>query len=170
MKPVSLSDLNPQGSSFTLQSTGKTYRMRPVTLADEKWLAETFGTDLQKIFQEMRMLQVARIVFHQLVEEDKADFAQVEVTVMNEEGLQTKRKMGGAELLFWQIRGLNEKVEIFKALMETIGISREIQSGIDADVQDEEKKRLESLRTGPGSSIDLAQSTGGQPNTSGPEL
>lgn len=170
MKPVSLKDLNPEGASFTLQSNGKTYRMRPVTLADEKWLIETFGADLQKIFAEMRMLQIARIVFHQLVEEDKADFAQVEVKVMNEEGLTTTRKMGGAELLFWQIRGLNEKVEIFQALMQTVGISREIQDGLGAEVEDEEKKRLANQSIGQESSIDSAPSTGGQRNTSGPEL
>jgi len=172
MKPISLTDLVPRGSTFKLAATGKEYRLRPVSLSDEKWMGETFGNDLQTIFAQMKMLQVCRIVFHQLEESDKADFAQVEVTVMNEEGLNTTRKMGGPELMFWQIRGFEEKIEIFKALMETIGVSRGMIEGFEKDAAAEiaaDKKKV-SQPTGQESSTDSAPSTDGPQNTSGPEL
>ena len=173
MKPISLTDLIPRGATFKLASTEKEYRLRPVTLSDEKWMAETFGADLQDIFSQMRMLQVARIVFHQLEEEDKADFAQQSVTVMNEDGVNVTKKMGGPELLFWQIRGFDEKIEIFKALMQTIGVSRTMLDDFEKDAAKEiaeADKKKASPPTGPESSTDSQLSTDGPPSTSGPEL
>lgn len=170
MKPVNLSDLNPQGSSFTLSSTGKTYRLRPVNLADERWLAETFGSDLEEIFKEMKMLPIARIVFHQLEEDSKQDFRQIDVKIINEEGVEITKKMGGAELLFWQIRGMNEKIEIIQAMLETIGISRKMLDDFEQDISDEEKKSQASRPTGQQSLTDSPASMDGQQNTSGPAL
>jgi hypothetical protein len=146
MKPIELKDLNPQGAEITLRKTGKTYRLRPVNLADEKWMAETFGNDLEKIFRDIQMVQIMRIVFHQLEHEDKVDFRQQDVEFMNEEGVTITKKIGGAELLFWMIEGMEEKIQIFQALMKTIGISRAM---IDGELTDEEKKSPVSLQTGP---------------------
>lgn len=146
MKPVELKDLNPQGAQITLRKTGKTYRLRPVNLADEKWMAETFGNDLEKIFRDIHMVQIMRIVFHQLEHEDKADFCQQNVEFMNEEGVTITKKIGGAELLFWMIEGMEEKIQIFQALMQTIGISRAM---IEGPASEEEKKSPVSLQTGP---------------------
>ena len=146
MKPIDLKDLNPQGAEITLRKTGKTYRLRPVNLADEKWMGETFGSDLEKIFRDINMVQIMRIVFHQMEHEDKADFRQQEVEFMNEEGVSLKKKIGGAELLFWMIEGMEEKLQIFQALMQTIGISRAM---MDEPLSAEEKKSPVSLQTGP---------------------
>jgi hypothetical protein len=146
MKPIELKDLNPQGAEITLRKTGKTYRLRPVNLADEKWMAETFGNDLEKIFRDIQMVQIMRIVFHQLEHEDKVDFRQQDVEFMNEEGVTITKKIGGAELLFWMIEGMEEKIQIFQALMKTIGISRAM---IDGELSEEEKKSPVSLQTGP---------------------
>lgn len=169
MKPIALKDLIPKASTFKLAATGKEYRLRPVNLADERWMAETFGDEINSIFSQMRMLQVCRILFHQLEEEDKSDFAQREVKVMNEEGLQTVRKMGGAELLFWQVQGLEEKVEIFKSLMETIGVSRQMVDRFEKEAAEElaQDKKKASRSTGQESSTGSAPSMAGPPSTSG---
>ena len=147
MKPIKLEDLNPMGATFHLRSTGKEYRLRPVNLSDEKWLQETFGASLSSVFSEIKMLHIARIVFHQLEEEDKRDFLQREVKFINEEGVEIVQKKGGAELLFWLISGMEEKLEIFQALMQTIGISRSMME--DQVAESEEKKSLQSQPTGP---------------------
>ena len=124
MKPLSLTDLKPEGSEFTLAKTGNTYKIRPLNLSDERWLQQTFGADLQKIFGEFNMIAICRIVFHQMEEDSKKDFAQQTVTFMNEEGVTTEKKLGGAELLFWFVSGWDEKLAIFKSLLKTIGVSR----------------------------------------------
>lgn len=172
MKPIALTDLVPRGATFKLASTDKEYRLRPVTLSDEKWMIETFGADLQDIFAKMKMLQVARIIFHQLEEQDKADFAQREVKIMNEEGVTITKKMGGAELLFWQIRGFDEKIELFKALMETIGVSRKMMDGFEAEAaaEAESDKKKVSQPTGQESSIASQPSTVGPLSIYGQEL
>jgi len=165
MKPMTLADLTPEGASFSLEKTGKTYNMRPFNLRDEKWLGEVFGAELSVILKEVRMLQIARIVYHQLEEESKKDFAQQEITVINELGVETKDKIGGAELLFVSIVGWHEKMEMLKALMQTIGISRKIQ---DAEF-DKEKKSLANPPIGPSSSTDSRMNTDGAQNISGAE-
>jgi len=141
MKPIDLKDLTPMGATITLKSTGKEYRLRPFTLADEKWLQETFGNDLEKIFREINMVQIARIAFHQMEDDDRRDFVQRDVTFINEDGEEKVVKRGGAELFFWMISGMEEKLQIFQALMHTIGISRAvIDQAMAPDTPPEEKK------------------------------
>lgn len=175
MKPISLSDLTPEGATFTLHSTpGVEYKLRPINLADENWLAETFGKDLDAVFREVRMMPIARICFHQMETESKRMFAQQDVVFINEEGVETTKKIGGAELLFWQMQGgMNEKMEVFLALMKTIGISRDlITQSVDnpelAKAALEVKKKNPSSRpTGRGSLTSSRKRTGGPRSTSG---
>lgn len=146
MNTIELKDLNPQGAEIKLRKTGKTYRLRPVNLADEKWMAETFGKELESVFRDIHMVKIMRIVFHQLEHEDKADFKQQDVEFMNEEGVTITKKIGGAELLFWMIEGMEEKIQIFQALMTTIGISKAM---LEEPATDDQKKSPMSLQTGP---------------------
>lgn len=149
MEAIKLEDLVPEGSEFTLKKTGKTYRLKPITLHDELWLQKTFGDEIEKIFRQIRMKEVCRIVFHQLEEEDKEDFLSREVTFINEEGEKQSVKMGGAELLFALISGHAEKVKIFEALLRTIGISRPLMEKLEADTKAEEaQKKTQDNPTG----------------------
>lgn len=189
MKAISLKDLNPQGSKFTLRQAEREFSLRPINLRDEKWLQATFGNRLNKIFTEMLMLEVCRIAFHQLEEEDKKFFAKKELTLTNEEGESVTETIGGYELLFWYVSGLDEKMELFQSLMETIGVSRKMQKAqaektpeeiaaekADAErfaslSEDEQLAELEKKRqTGPLFSIASPLSTDGPPSTSGAEL
>ena len=173
MKPISLKDIQPQGATFSLELTGKEYRLRPFTLRDDVWLRETFGEELKVIFDEMRMGPICRIVFHQMEEADKADFAQRKVTIMNEEGETVEDTMGGYHLLFSMISGWSEKTDIFLALMKTVGISKALIDPDDlmgkaAKAEGSEKKSQQKPKsTGPSSSTGSRASTAGRPNTSG---
>jgi hypothetical protein len=124
MKPIRLEDLIPQAASFTLKKTGNTYHLRPINLQDEIWLKKAFGDQIDVIFREVRMPEICRLVFHQLEDADKEEFLAKNVTIINEEGEKLTVRMGGAELLFASISGHAEKIKIFEAILQTIGVSR----------------------------------------------
>lgn len=133
---MKLEDIIPQPATFTLKQTGKTYTLRPISLDDEIWLHREFGADIQNIFAQGRMKEISRIVFHQLVDEDKEDFLQKKVTYVNEEGVKiSEMKKGGSDLLNAVIIGQSEKLEVIKALVKTLGVSR--------GEEDTEKKSIE---------------------------
>ena len=162
IEEIKLEDLVPTGASFTLRKTGKTYRLNAISLGDEMWMQETFGEGLSAVFSKMKMKEVCRILFHQLVEEDKADFAATDVVFMNEEGETLRKRVGGAELLYIQVSGFAEKIEIFEALMQTLGCSRPVLEKLTG--VEREKKSLQP--TGPESLTFSRMSTPGQPNMS----
>lgn len=143
---VKLEDIIPKKAAFSLrQKPGVVFAMRPVSLRDEVWLKNTFGAELQKILQDMQMRQVCRIVFHLLEEESKEHFAKTTVTIMNEEGDRVSETLGGAELLYALVSGFDEKMVVFQALLETIGISRPVQEKF----VEAEKKKLQEMTDSP---------------------
>jgi hypothetical protein len=151
MDAIQLEDLIPQGATFTLRKTEKTYRLNAVSLGDELWMNQQFGESLSDIFQNIRMKEICRIVFRLLDDEDKEDFAARDVTIMNELGEKVTNRIGGAELLFLMVSGFQEKIEIFEALLQTIGISRPIlnkmKEEVGAPTKPEEKKTPQTGRT-----------------------
>lgn len=139
---VKLEDIIPRQASFSLrQKPDVVFKMRPVSLRDEVWMKNTFGADLPKILEEMQMRQVCRIIFHLLEEESKEHFVKTTVTIINEEGDKVSETLGGAELLYALVSGFDEKMTVFQALLETIGISRPVQEKL----VDAEKKKLQKL-------------------------
>lgn len=167
MKPVKLEDLVPQGAEFNLKQTGKTYKLRAVSAADEIWMKQTFGDDLQKVFSEVRIREICRIVFRIMEQDSKASLAVRDVTIMDESGKEEKIQLGGVDLLMTLVSGISEQVEILKALLQTIGISRPMIDGFEAEA---EKKSLEAQLTGGQSSTSSPQSTAGRQNTPSAEL
>lgn len=144
MKALSLEDLRPQESEFYLRKTDKTYKLRAITLRDEKWLASTYGARLKEIFEQVQMDEICQIVFRLLSDEDKKDFAIREIEELNEKGEKIKVKRGGVELLQDQITGIAERIVIIKALAQTFGVSRELQE----ELAKEEKKSLKAVQRG----------------------
>lgn len=168
MRPLKLEELIPAPAEFKLAKSGKTYHLRPVTLEDEAWLASEFGEQLPKIIEQMRMMDVARIAFRLLEETDKEDFAAREVTLMDDAGESRAVRMGGAKLLFAMISGYAEKMEIYRALLVTIGISRPLQDELVAEAEREtsQKKSREEPLTGERSLTSSPVSTDGSSPTS----
>lgn len=120
---VSLEDLEPEMGEFEIKELGKKFRLRPVSVRDEVWLFKRFGYGLQEVFDKMRLIQLVEFAFHQLVEEDKKFFEKQTVTFMNEEGVQEKVDIGGAELMMHYVCGPPEKLAISSALLKTLGFS-----------------------------------------------
>lgn len=141
MDTIRLEDIIPEGATFSLKKTGKTYRLNPVNLSDELWMSNTFGEKLDDIFKNIRMKDICRIVFRLMVEEDKQDFKAIDVQFINEEGETLDKRMGGAELLFIQVSGYPEKIEIFQALLTTIGVSRPMQEKLESGEKKSQLKR-----------------------------
>jgi len=139
MKPLDFKDLSeliPESAEFKLRITGKIYHLRPVTLADESWMAKTFGKEVDKIV-DMSPVTLSRVVFRLMTEESKKDFLEKDVTFIDESGHEIHQKLGGSELLLHCISGVNEKIEVMQAFLQTLGISRPMQDEI---IKEEEKK------------------------------
>lgn len=151
-------DLVPQGDSFTLKKTGKTYHLRPFTLADEIWMADTFGESVEAIFKSMKMKEICRIVYRILEDEDKKEFKAKNVLLINEEGEEVEKRIGGYELLFLQIAGYSEKLEIFKSLLQTIGVSRGLQETLFEDNPKANEKQS-SQKKSPPESVQITPDT-----------
>jgi hypothetical protein len=164
MEAIRIEDIVPQGAEFYLRKTEKTYRLNPITLADEIWMQQTFGDSIADIFSQIKMKEISRIVYRLMTEEDKEDFAARTVIIMNEEGEKLEKRMGGAELLFVQISGYGEKIKIFEALLQTLGISRPVLEKMKGNLEESEKKTPQP--TGRSSSTSSPTSTAGRQNTS----
>lgn len=173
MKEITLGEVIPRASEFTLRQTGKTYRLRPVTLDDEIWIERTYQDKggLSQVLATMNIPEICRAVFHQLVPEDQAEFAQRDVTFIDEDtGCSETKKVGGFRLLFALVSGNAEKIALYSALMDTIGVSRPIiEAAEDAILK--KKVGLTALAelaepTGAGSSTSFLPSTGGPLSTS----
>jgi hypothetical protein len=164
MESITLADLCPQPAEFTLKSTGKTYRLRPVSVGDQQWMLNKYGDKLQEIFAQIRTQEICTIVIHQLAAEHLEEFAAQDVQILIEEtGERTKKRLGGAELLKQMIQGVGEILEIFKALQKTIGMSQPVMEKIAA--AEAEKKSLTSQES---PSTGERFSTSSPLNTAGP--
>lgn len=136
---ITLSDLRPQSSEFTLQN-GKTYRLRKLTLADLALFQDTFKEDFAKLFTEsMSNEQLCRVAYHQLVDDDKVEFAAQNVKIQNDEGEETIVRMGGWKLFRTQVSGMPDMIEIYKGVMATVGMSSPMLNKI---LSAEEKQAL----------------------------
>lgn len=123
---MELDEFIPKTGTFHLAHTNKTYHLRKISLADEAWLKTRFGSDVEvsKIFTEMNIFAIAEIAFHQLVDEERAEFLERDVKFIDDNGKELIMKLGGYKLLFSLISGWSEKSDIVKGLLETIGVSR----------------------------------------------
>lgn len=168
MKPLKLEDIVPSPAEFKLARTDRTYKLRPLSLDDEMWLQATFGNNLQEVFDKVQMMEICRIAYHQMEIEDKESLRAQDVMLQDEEGNSEKAKIGGVKLLFALIAGTSEKLEVMKAILQTIGISRPM---IDELTREELQKKNQMLneqvsrQIGPESSTNSQPPMDGRPNT-----
>lgn len=84
-----------------LKINDKEFTIRKKTLADIKWLADTFGQDMKGLFPEgdnVSYANMARVVYHYLA--DKDHFKAEERTEFDENGFEKTYTLGGhAKLL-----------------------------------------------------------------------
>lgn len=163
---MELKDVVPRRAVLKLSATGGEYHLRPINLADEIWLADRFGDSLQANLNEGNMRAVAAIVFHQMEEADKKDFSARDVSLMNEEGETQTIRLGGEKLLSAMVQGPVEKIEMYKALMVTLGISQPLIDAIDTGEKKSEPASNPEKPSGKKSSTSSRPSTDGRRNIS----
>jgi len=117
---MDLLDIIPKKSEITLN--GKEYELRPVSLSDETWMNRQFGSELQAIFSELRMIEICRIVYHLLA--DRRDFPSEMRDDFNDDGDPVKLKVKGYEVLMGHVHGKKHQLDIINALLENIGLSQ----------------------------------------------
>ena len=145
---MNLTSLVPRESRFKLnQVKDRDFTMRPINLADELWMEEEFGERLGKIFEEINIKEISRIVFRLLVDDDKKFFKKREVKIVNEEGDEDKIELGGVNLLRALISGISDKTGLLESLLENIGLSRpQIKEMGEAGLVLEEEEEKKSLQ------------------------
>lgn len=136
MKPIKLEDLRPQPASFRLRKFSHDFLLRPVSLADDAWLRETFGAEVEKAMSTEEGM--VRLAYRLMAEEDKAIFKPIDRTVLDENGETKNERVGGWRLLLESIEGIDEKTKVARALIHTRGISAPV---LDEIIEEEMKKK-----------------------------
>jgi hypothetical protein len=161
---LKLEDLKPTDATFTVKHEGfkdHVFTIKKLTLRDEVWLQDTFKNDLQQIFRDINFREISRIIYHQLDEESKKLFKKQSVVYQNEDGDEITEQRGGYQLFFDIISGMEEKIKIFEALIEAIGLSRPLQAKVAADAQKKSEDLTQSQTTGDISATSSVVSTVG---------
>ncbi len=156
---MELEHILPTNPEFTLKSTGKTYRLRLVTLADQVWMRKTFGTEdrVREVMVRTEWEEIAKIVYHQL--EDKSDFLSVTKEDVNDEGDTVTLKWTGPVRLLEAVSGTSEGITILNALSAAfIAANPEAREQITSELK---KKNLIGPSTGQKSSTSSRPSTAG---------
>lgn len=99
MQALTLSEICPEDSEFSLSSSGKTYHLRKFTLQDQAWLSSTFGNGDAVAAAFQTPVQMLRIAFHQMPIEEQREFQAIEIEVMDEDtGEMKTERIGGWKL------------------------------------------------------------------------
>lgn len=141
MEPIKIEELLPESAEFKLKKTGKTYHVRPMTIADYRWCVTKFqGRDLNTVINSKDIDSICQIAFRLLPDEEKEDFSARDCTYYDEEtGEKTKGRIGGAQLLAHELTGLQELVEVSEAITISFGAKKQLET--------ENKKKLAQKET-----------------------
>lgn len=144
-QPVSLADLDPMPGEFFLKKTKKTYTIRPITIGDQKFLKHMFGDEdaIKAMFEGMDHEKLSKLVYFLMDQQGRKDFLSQEIEEINEEGIVATKTVSGPEALMNSIEYPSEFLEVFKALIKTIGISNAVIDKIEMqEVKKKAKKQL----------------------------
>lgn len=157
MKKLQLEDIAPERAAFFLKAKKKKYYLRPVNLTDNVWMKGKWGNKIGVIFEKIDMPELSKIIYRLM--EDKSDFLAEDIDDVDDEGEPRSRRVSGPEKLCACIQSISEQIQIFQALMSTIGISQPLMDKMVAEeIEGKVKKKLK--RVGGKSSTRSPRSTG----------
>jgi len=137
---MNLTDLKPKESKLKLSSIDRELTLRPISLSDEVWLLETYGQEqLTQVLETIDIKEISRIVYRLIKEDDKLIFKSKDVVFITESGESIEKKLGGLELLRHMVFGWDDKLALYYALIDNIGVSRPTPEKNN----NEKKKKLE---------------------------
>ena len=169
-KGVTLEDLVRSTATLAIsldpKSDKKTdFTMRPIDLSDEKWMRKKWGDGLVAIFETMDMAELSKLAYHQLIEEDREKLKAIEVKQLDDDGVGVTVVVTGWERIWKGIRGPKDKIELYKSLLQLMGLSRPTLSKLTTAEQKEVKKNknpeVPTEPIGAKSTTDLPVNTGG---------
>jgi len=147
MRELSIDDILPERASFFLKDKKKEYFLRPINLTDNVWLKNKWGDKVDKIFDPPDMPELSKIVYRLL--EDKSDFRAEDIEYIDDEGETQEKRITGPEKLCESIQGVTEQINIFRALMSTIGISQPVfNEMLEEELSKTDKKKINLSRVG----------------------
>lgn len=135
---MKLEELSEKAADLTLESVGKTFEMRRLSLEDEIWLKNEYGDRLAVLLspESLDLELLCRLAFKLII--NKRDFTSQEVNIIDEDGNVQKEKIGGYKLLSKMITSDNDKSSLIIATVAAINRSR---PDIEESSQDDSKKK-----------------------------
>ncbi len=137
---MKLDDIRPKKSEFHLKLLGETCFLDPITLDHEMSFMEKLGDDwVNNILSENNLDNLLWVVYRLLSKESKALFIRRDITVYDDDGIESIKSIGGVALLKKTISGAKESESLVVALVENIGLSRPIP---DEETDSSKKKAV----------------------------
>lgn len=166
MQIARLKDFVGEPSSFYLSIPDKVFHLDKFTLGHRVWATNTFGDDFN--IASLKQDQICRLAFQLMTLESKRVFLSKEVSFVNEMGEEFTKRLGGPELMFWQVSGLNEIHEINKAISITLMGSKLVNEAMS---EDEKKNEVQESQTPGQASLPTGEKflTSSQASTDGPQ-
>lgn len=165
-KELTIEDAFPEKPEFSLQTTGKTYRLRLPNIEDQIWFKKNFGTAqaMVEMFDEKTRdwSKITKVIYRLM--EDRSDFLAQAATIENDDGERMQVRLTGPEVLMRSIIG-DESIRCLGALSRAMAMSNPV---IDKYISEEVKKKgmeIERLTSGK-SSTTSRRSMAGRSSTS----
>jgi hypothetical protein len=145
MKEFKVTDLLPRRAEFYLSIPDKTFSLRPCTPHDLINL-KNMSIDIEEVMKNPISSDVCKVVLYLMDYEDAKEFKKIELKTINiETGEEEVNDVGGYKLLMKFIASLKEHLEMFLALLNSMGFSEKVigeirEATLNPDKADESKK------------------------------
>lgn len=141
------------------------YTLRPVGLADEVWMKNKWGEDLQTIFKEINVGELSKLIYHQMTDADKAKLPGLKEKKPDDDGFEVEVITPAWKRIQNGIRGIPHQLEVYQALLCLIGLSRPVIDKLTKEEEKEVEKKSDvvdvTIPTGAKSSTESQVSTDG---------
>jgi len=147
MEKFKVTDLLPRKSTFDLSIPDKTFNLRPCTPQDLISLNE-MNIDIEEVMKNPISADVCKVVLYLMDFEDAKYFKKMELKTINiETGEEEISNVGGYKLFMKLVASLKEHLEMFLALLNSMGFNKKVideirESTLNADETDETKKSV----------------------------
>lgn len=160
MKPITLETLFPAHPVFPVKSKELEIHIRPPSLLDQNWIRQKYGStdNLQKIFTEKDWLEMCRVVYHQMSQEDRAHFPATKAHLIDDDGNEANVVLTGPELLLHSLTGMEEITTMIGAFNRAWCLAH---PEFEKEIAEEMKKKVQEINQ-------LIQQTGEKSLTKSP--
>ena len=126
MEAFKITDLLPRRASFELSIPEKSYNLRPCTPRDLIKLKD-MGVDVEEIIKNPVNADICKIALYLMEFDDAKNFKKINVKTINiDTGEEEVEDVGGYKLLLKYVASLKEQLEMFLALLNSMGFKEKI--------------------------------------------